>query len=60
MIIVLVEVFALVAVTVTAIAINPQTAQIMAAASQAANADQTAWQKARSSGRSPSGFRPVT
>jgi hypothetical protein len=39
-IIVLVEVFALAAVTVTAIAINPQTAQMMAAASQAANAPQ--------------------
>ena len=36
-IIVLVEVFALAAIPVTAIAINPQTAQMMVAASQVAN-----------------------
>jgi ApbE superfamily uncharacterized protein (UPF0280 family) len=39
-IIVLVEVFALAAIPVTAIAINPQTAQMMVAASQAANPPQ--------------------
>jgi hypothetical protein len=39
-VIVLVEVFALAAIPVTAIAINPQTAQMMVAASQAANPPQ--------------------
>lgn len=39
-IIVLVEVFALAAITVMAITINPQTAQMMVAASQAANPPQ--------------------
>jgi hypothetical protein len=39
-IIVLVEVFALAAAPVTAVAINPQTEQMMVAASQAANAPQ--------------------
>jgi hypothetical protein len=39
-IIVLVEVIALAAIPVTAIAINPQTAQMMVAASQAANPPQ--------------------
>jgi ApbE superfamily uncharacterized protein (UPF0280 family) len=39
-IIVLVEVFALAAIPVTAIAINPQTAQMMVAASQVANPPQ--------------------
>jgi hypothetical protein len=38
--IVLVEVIALAAIPVTAIAINPQTAQMMVAASQAANPPQ--------------------
>ena len=39
-IIVLAEVFALAAVTVTAMSINPQTAQMIVAASQAANPPQ--------------------